>query len=460
MNGRQATVTLSQQEAALDRDFVLLLDASSLEVPHAWIERDNDNENDGHDVNAAEARDSAYRNGRTAVAVGFYPRMESARTPADVIFLVDRSGSMAGESIAQVRNALQLCLRAIVPGCRFNIIGFGTRFEALFPEGRPYDDTSLAEASAHVAALQADMGGTEILPALQFALESARDASLSRQVLVLTDGQVTNTDAVLALAAEHSAHARVFSFGIGKGASHHLVRGLARAGRGAAEFIYPGERIEKKVVRQFDRLLSPVLTDVQVDWGGLQVTQAPSRIPPVFAGSRLVLYAFVDDLRPATIRLSASAASGRLAFDVPLDPGDATTGRTIATLAARERIRELEEAPEWAKARGSRQTRGASATTKEIVALSIRYGLMSRETSFVAIERRDTPVVGDVQLRRVPIALTSGWGNQTPSLMMAGTPMAVMFDAEAILRTAPSAAPRRGFDSRLDSIFHGHLRGE
>ena len=248
---------------------------------------------------------------------------------------------------------------------------------------------------------------------------------------MLTDGQVTNTDAVLALAAEHSAHARVFSFGIGKGASHHLVRGLARAGRGAAEFIYPGERIETKVVRQFDRLPSPVLTDVQVDWGGLQVTQAPLRNPPVFAGSRLVLYAFVDDLRPSTIRLSASAATGPLAFDVPLDPDDATTGRTIATLAARERIRELEEAPEWARARGSRQTRGENATTKEIVALSVRYGLMSRETSFVAIERRDTPVVGDVQLRRVPIALTSGWGDEASSLM-AGMPMGSMFDTAPV----------------------------
>ena len=136
---------------------------------------------------------------------------------------------------------------------------------------------------------------------------------------------------------------------------------------------------------------------------------------------------------------------------MPLDPGDATTGRTIATLAARERIRELEEAPEWAKARGSRQTRGASDDREGDHRAERSYGLMSRETSFVAIERRDTPVVGDVQLRRVPIALTSGWGDEASSLM-AGMPMAGMFDAEVILRTAPPAAPRRGFDSSLGSI--------
>jgi Ca-activated chloride channel family protein len=109
---------------------------------------------------------------------------------------------------------------------------------------------------------------------------------------VLTDGEVTNTDEVLALASEHVADARVFTFGIGAGASHHLVPGLARAGGGCAEFIHPGERIEPKVIRQFERLMSPALTDLHVDWGGLAVRQAPTRVPPVFSGGRLLLYAF------------------------------------------------------------------------------------------------------------------------------------------------------------------------
>jgi hypothetical protein len=83
----------------------------------------------------------------------------------------------------------------------------------------------------------------------------------------------------------------------------------------------------------------------------------------------------------------------------------------VATLAARARIRELEESPEWTSARGSQQRdRKVSGATREIIELSIRYGLLSRETSFVAVERRETPVLGDMQLRRIPIALTSGWG--------------------------------------------------
>jgi Ca-activated chloride channel homolog len=391
-SGHQATVTLSQRDAALDRDFVLSVEAAGLDRPQAWIEREDGDE--------------------SAVAVGFVPQLEQTSVPNELIFLVDRSGSMGGTSIEEVRNALQLCLRSMIPGCTFNIVGFGSQFKALFAKSRRYDEASLAEASAHVTSLEADLGGTEILPALQFVLEMPRQPELRRQVVVLTDGEITNTDAVLRLASAHAADARIFTFGIGAGASHHLVKGLARAGGGTAEFIFPGERIEPKVLRQFGRLLSPAVTDVRIFWDGLNVKQAPAAIPPVFAGGRLVVYGLVKGFRPANVRLTAALPSGERVFEVPLDPACAAVGRAVATLAARARIRELEEGPEWTPTRGSQQKeRKESSARKEIVALSIRYGLMSRETSFVAIERRETPVEGNVQLRRVPVALTTGWGN-------------------------------------------------
>ena len=124
--------------------------------------------------------------------------------------------------------------------------------------------------------------GTEILPALQFVLEQPCLEGRIRQVVVLTDGQVTNTDAVLALVSKHAAHNRVFALGIGAGASQHLVNGIARAGGGSTEFIHPGERIEPKVVRLLGRLLSPALTDVAVSWGGLDARQAPTQYSTCF----------------------------------------------------------------------------------------------------------------------------------------------------------------------------------
>ncbi len=424
MNGRSATVTLSQRDTALDRDFVLSVECDGLDTPQAWIERDD--------------------NGSQVVAVAFAPNLRQSATPCDVTFLVDWSGSMEGTSIEEVRNALQLCLRSMNHGCTFNIVGFGSKYQALFPESRAYDEASLAEASAHVRSIDANFGGTEILPALQFVLEQPRRPDRPRQVVVLTDGEVTNTDAVIALARQHAARSRIFTFGIGAGSSHHLVKGLARAGGGSAEFIYPGERIEPKVLFQFGRLLSPALADVQVSWKGLDAKQVPSTIPPIFSGGRLLLYAFVKEastgVTSATVRLSATSPSGPISFELGFHPSRVVEGRTVATLAARARIRELEESPEWTSARGSRQReRKATGASREIVELSIRYGLVSRETSFVAIERRETPVLGGMQLRRVPIALTSGWGDLERDSRRRLSGAAI--DASAAYLVAPTSAP-------------------
>ena len=438
MNGPTADVRLSQRDTALDRDFVLAVECDGLDTPHAWLERDE--------------------TGSQAVAVQFAPRLGQVASPCDVTFVIDRSGSMEGTSIAEVSNALQLCLRSMIAGCTFNIIGFGTKTDALFPESRRYDESSLAEASAHVKDLRADLGGTEILPALQMALNQPASGTLARQVVVLTDGEVTNTDAVLALVKQHAARARVFTFGIGAGSSHHLVNGLARAGRGAAEFIHPGERIEPKVVRQFGRLLSPALTDVRVSWGGLDARQTPSVVPPVFAGDRLLLYAFVRSLHvePATFQITAVSPSGPVAFEVAFDPSAVAIGTTVATLAARARIRELEESPEWTAARGSRQQdRKAAGVSREIIDLAIRYGLMSRETSFVAVERRATPVAGEMALRRIPIALTSGWGGLDSKRMVgavARLSRPSMLDTQAIVLSAARTAPVSTSDGQKNDL--------
>lgn len=440
VNDCDATVKLAQAQAALDRDFVLSIDACGMAAPQAFLERDDE--------------------GNETVAVSFVPALAETASPAEIIFLIDRSGSMGGTSIEEVRNALQLCLRSMMSGCRFNIIGFGSSYQSLFPENRPYDQASLDQASKHVAGLQADLGGTEILPALQFALEQPRQAPLSRQVVVLTDGEVTNTDAVLALAAKHAVEARVFTFGIGAGASQHLVRGLARAGGGSAELIYPGERIEPKVVRQFRRLLSPALGDVNVEWIGAEVTPTPVNVPPVFAGSQLLVYGFLTDKRPAAVRLSATGPSGPVSFEIPLEEARVVRGKTVATLAARARIRELEEGGEWLATRGSRQKeRKRSSVSKEIVELSLRYGLISRETSFVAVERREKTVQGNMQLRRVPIALTSGWGGiehwMRPAFLRVASDRPE-YESSALMMALspdPELESARGFASRVEEVI-------
>jgi hypothetical protein len=392
--GRRARVRLGERLATLDRDFVLKVRLAEPGKPRTSVETDP--------------------SGRTAALLAFEPRFTTGEAPGEYVFLVDRSGSMGGPSIAEARNALQLCLRGLRTGNLFNIVGFGSRFEALFGESRPYDDLSLAEATRAVAAIDADFGGTEILPALEWILTRPLRPGFARQLFVVTDGQVTNTEAVIALVRKHSVETRVFALGIGAGASAHLVRGIARAGEGEAEFIAPGERVEDKVMRQLKRAFAPALTDVEVDWGRLRVTQAPHRLPPVFAGGRLLVYGFLEDAKPTEVTLRATGPDGPVSFPLRLDPAEVHSGTLLATLAARTAIRDLEEGRSALHdRRGSlqeRDSKGKDQVTHEIVRLGVTYGLVSRHTSYVAVEERATPVQGNAVLRRVPVALTRGWG--------------------------------------------------
>lgn len=435
----RATVRLGGRESALDRDFVLKVRLAEPHRPAARVETTPE--------------------GETVAAVSFAPSFTSEEGPAELVFVVDRSGSMDGTSIEEARNALQLCLRSLGPGTHFNVVGFGDRHQMVFTESQAYHDGTLAVANRHVAGLKADLGGTELLPAMEAVLGARVAPGRPRQVFVLTDGQVTNTEAVIACVARHAESARVFTFGIGAGASSHLVRGMARAGGGAAEFIAPGERIEAKVLRQLSRALAPALSDVRVDWGGLAVRQAPHRVPPVFAGGRLVVYGFLEDARPGEVTLRAVGPQGPLTFGVPVRPAEARKGTVVATLAARALVRDLEEGTSPLHRRGSQQERGQKDRVKdEIVRLAVRYGLASKHTSFVAVERRETPTEGQAQLRRVPIALTRGWGGlDAPS-----APRAVAFMAAVprAMAPRPAAPPPIVAGDAMDLAFEADMDEE
>jgi hypothetical protein len=430
---RHAVVELSSSETAMDRDFVLLVTPAEDNQPRVLAERGPD--------------------GKAYVLVSFRPKLEAGFAASEVVFLVDRSGSMQGPSILEARKALELALRELRPGCFFNIVGFGNRHSALFPESRPIGAETLASALPYVKSMDGDMGGTEILPALKFVLDAPPQEGLPRQVFVVTDGEVSNTDAVIELVRHHGARTRVFAFGIGASPSHHLVKALARAGEGEAEFIAPGERADEKVLRQLGRALAAALTEVRVDWGGLSVEQAPYVVPPVFADGRVVVLGRVDELRPADVTLRASSAQGEVAFPGPVDASAVPSGSFVSTLWARRAIRDLEEGCSRLHGpRGSRQERASvgleDRVKAEIVRLGTTYGLMSRHTSFVAVEERKTPVAGEVQLRKIPVAISTGWHGTLGverCLMIGG--------GEALYAGAYEAAPRAALGARPPSVM-------
>jgi Ca-activated chloride channel family protein len=398
----RASVELVGENIQLDQDFVLNYTLQKSPEPHILLGKDIGS--DGF-----------------VVMLNFWPQLETQqRQPQEFIFIIDRSGSMGGESIQQARTALLLCLKSLQPGDQFNIYGFGSTYEKLFERSQPYTAETLATATQHVQRLDANLGGTEIYAALEDAL--SRVGNLAANVVLLTDGQVGNEPEVIHLAQRYRGRVRIFAFGIGRGVSEHLIRGVARATDGAAEFIFPGERIELKVMQQFHRMGVPYAEQVQVDWGGLSVEVVTPRVwPPLFHNQRWTAYARVSQLCATTVRLQAVLAGQTYTWELPLDPECVDETPVVPLLFARSAIRDWEELPSQGTGSRQRERKEASQQRQEaLVNLGCRYQLMSSATSFVAIEQRpDGDKTAEIKLRRVPIALTRGWGgSQIASSMM------------------------------------------
>ena len=180
----------------------------------------------------------------TAVLLTCVPRLEDlTKVPSEVVFLIDCSGSMSGQSILMAKEALSLLLNSLPTDSTFNIIRFGSSMEMLFPSSQPYTDFTLDKARTLVQNLKANLGGTEILPPLQAILNQAKQEGEDRlkQLFILTDGAVSNSLECIRLVGAERKNTRVFTLGIGASADRHLVKGLARAGGGTAAFTTQGE---------------------------------------------------------------------------------------------------------------------------------------------------------------------------------------------------------------------------
>ena len=402
------------------------------------------------------------------VDLSFAERAEAAAdVEREVVFVVDCSGSMRGSSIAQARQAVAILLRSLSDGVRFNVIRFGSSFEQLFASAEPYAAGSAAKALALVEAMDADLGGTEMLRPLEIAMERPPVAAAQRDVILITDGEIGNEDEVVRLVEGRRERNRVFTVGIGHGPNEYFIRQVARSSGGVCVTVAPGERIEPPVLRLFRRVMSAPVTGLRIEWPG-SAEQVPFA-PVVHLGETASVFARVpgeDAAGEASVSATVSARAGQedVAFRVPLEPvsADATP---LPQLWAREAIRDLEEGADERSRRGSKQERGGSDVAARVVELSRRYGVLSRSTSFLAIETREGAdrTREESVLRRVPVMLTKDWhgigfrgtaGASAPSAllrrsMMSASPLAPMsFIAPSSDAPAPGGrAPSQADDS-------------
>ena len=339
-----AHVEFTSGETKMDRDFVLTVTHKREFETSAYACRG------GEDTFAQLDLVS-----RPAVAAG----ESGSKVSKELIFLLDCSGSMQGSSIEEAKRALEILLKAIEPGTRFNLYRFGSTYDCAFQSGMVYDERSLNAALNYLARIDADLGGTEVLAPLKAICTEPLPAGVSRDVVLITDGEVGNEDDMMALVRSTAAFTRVFTVGIGHGPNEYFIRGLARASGGASELIAPAERIEPKVLRLFKKLIGARIRDLTVSWGS-KANQVPS-LPVVHQGEVATVMArlAIGTAIPEVLSVSGKVGDSAIVWEVPVTLVDGPDV-AIPLLWAREKVRDLEEGAS-ANA-GSRQRTGKSRT--------------------------------------------------------------------------------------------------
>lgn len=244
----QATCSLQLAgNAPLERDFVVVVNADNQDLPHVLLE------------------EHPTISGQKALMMTMVPKFSLPPVEPEIVFVIDRSGSMSGK-IPSLKSALMVFLKSLPVGVCFNICSFGTHYSFLWQKSVLYDGASLQHAMQFVESVSSNMGGTEMQGAVEATVANRLEGKLL-EVMILTDGQISDQNSLFSFVRQTSAdnRARFFSLGIGNAASHSLIEGVARAGNGFSQSVFEYEELSKKVVRMLKGALSPHIHNYKLE---------------------------------------------------------------------------------------------------------------------------------------------------------------------------------------------------
>jgi Ca-activated chloride channel family protein len=370
----------------------------------------------------------------------------AAALPKEMVFVIDRSGSMGGFPIEKAKETMRRCIERMNPRDTFNLISFSDGVTRFFPRAEPNTAANRDRALRHLAGLTGD-GGTEMLPALAAALASPPDPQRLRIVCFMSDGCVSNEWEILALVKRHAAAARLFAFGIGNSVNRFLLDAAARAGRGEVEYVTLEREGDGAAARFQERIQSPVLTDLRLDLHGLAAEVFPRQLPDLFSHKPIMVHGRLDAPLAGTITLRGNTAGGLFERTLSVQPpAEPNAHEALPALWARAKVAAL-----MAAAPGGFQNGTVTPALKQqITDLGVRYRLMTQFTSFVAVEERRVTGTGLAAAGPVPVDLPRG---VTPSLASAGrganvnsngSPLPSILSGSAAAGSPPPASPPAG----------------
>jgi Ca-activated chloride channel family protein len=319
---------------------------------------------------------------------------EQEYTAKDIVFVLDTSGSMAEEGkMEKARAALLFGIKSLHPEDRFNVISFAGE-ERLMEDGLiKADDAGRARGEKFVNSLR-PTGGTNINDALLAALRQFDNSDRPKMIVFMTDGLPTvgETDVSRIISNVQKAHVRglrLFTFGVGYDVNTALLDKVAAENNGTADYVEPKEDLEVKVSNFFTKVNYPVLTDIQLDMGGVQTDLIyPRNMPDLFKGTQITLigrYRNPSELKNVSLRLTgkSGARTRTFTYENLSFPRTEDDNDFLPRLWATRRVGWLME---------QIRTNGEQKELRdEIVDLGTRYGIVTPYTSYLAVEPGAAP---------------------------------------------------------------------
>ena len=333
---------------------------------------------------------------------------EKALVPRQLIFVLDTSGSMWGFPLEMAKKTIQRALDNLRKDETFNLITFSGATRVLFPEPVPATPENVAQAKKVLAGAYGS-GGTEMMKAIRTALgddagaDKPMEADPIRVVCFMTDGYVGNDADIIAEVKKH-ADARVFSFGIGTAVNRFLLTKMAEEGHGDVEFVTAPGEAQGAADRFYERVHSPVLTNISIDWNGLPVTDVyPKDVRDLFSAKPIIITGRYTGNPTGKITIKGYQGTGDFNRSIPVDFSSASAGNTaLEKIWAQHKVEDL-MSQDWNGIQS-----GNSKYKADIIKVGLEHSLATQYTSFVAVEERTVVSDGKPVKVEVPVELPEG----------------------------------------------------
>ncbi|KFZ20682.1 hypothetical protein V501_00001 [Pseudogymnoascus sp. VKM F-4519 (FW-2642)] len=401
---KKALATLSDRNACLGKDFVLLIQANDRQLLASRA--------------ISEPHPTIPDHSALMVSINlrdlYTPNVVSPKTASEIIFVADRSGSMKG-SMEALKTAMKFFLKSLPNNCIFNICSFGSTHKLMWPKSQPYNQETVDQALTYVANdFAANMGGTEIQGALRYVVENS-EVSVATEIITLTDGRVWDTPSLFDFIQKTRSsglnqNTRFFCLGIGDGVSHHLVAGIGRYGGGLAEVVLTDSSGDwmQRVIGMLRAALTPSSWTVEVTLDSVSTSakesenkgciQAPHHNADLHAFSRSSVYFLLNqEFEGKVVKIKATSIYSGETFtaEIPIEKSDIGK-KWVHQLAAKAVLGDLESGQSWIHDKSKNTTDTKTKTETDELAkiegekIGIEWNISSKWTSFIVVDEKSS----------------------------------------------------------------------